>query len=70
MEQVSSTLARLRRQGGMLAVLMVDIDQFKRFNDTLGHRECDQLLRDMAGRLRACLRLSDPWPWTPTRRDG
>jgi diguanylate cyclase (GGDEF)-like protein/PAS domain S-box-containing protein len=59
-EQVSSTLARLRRQGGMLAVLMVDIDQFKRFNDTLGHGECDQLLRDMAGRLRACLRLSDP----------
>jgi diguanylate cyclase (GGDEF)-like protein len=44
----------------MLAVLMVDIDQFKRFNDTLGHAECDRLLRDMAGRLRACLRLSDP----------
>jgi diguanylate cyclase (GGDEF)-like protein/PAS domain S-box-containing protein len=59
-EQVSSTLARLQRHGGILAVLMVDIDQFKRFNDTLGHGECDQLLRDMAGRLRACLRLSDP----------
>jgi diguanylate cyclase (GGDEF)-like protein/PAS domain S-box-containing protein len=59
-EQVSSALARLQRHGGMLAVLMVDIDQFKRFNDTLGHGECDQLLRDMAGRLRACLRLSDP----------
>jgi diguanylate cyclase (GGDEF)-like protein/PAS domain S-box-containing protein len=59
-EQVSSALARLRRRGGILAVLMVDIDQFKRFNDTLGHGECDQLLREMAGRLRACLRLSDP----------
>ena len=59
-EQVASTLARLRRQGGILAVLMVDIDQFKRFNDTLGHRECDRLLCDMAGRLQAALEISDP----------
>ena len=59
-EQVSSTLSRLQRRGGMMAILMVDIDQFKRFNDTLGHGECDRLLRDMAGRLRHCLRLSDP----------
>jgi diguanylate cyclase (GGDEF)-like protein/PAS domain S-box-containing protein len=58
-EQVSSTLATLRGRDGILAILMVDIDQFKRFNDTLGHRECDRLLRELAARLRAAFGISE-----------
>jgi diguanylate cyclase (GGDEF)-like protein/PAS domain S-box-containing protein len=61
-EQVSATLARLRQGKGILAVLMVDIDQFKRFNDTLGHRECDRLIRDMGHRLRVALGIPDSLP--------
>ncbi len=56
---LAAGLARERRQDGRLAVLFLDIDQFKRFNDTLGHGECDELLRQVADRLRACLRLPD-----------
>lgn len=49
---------RSRRLQGRLAVLFVDVDHFKRFNDALGHAACDQLLRELADRLRACLKVS------------
>jgi len=42
-----------------LAVLFFDLDHFKNINDTLGHEAGDQLLQEVAARVKACLRDSD-----------
>ncbi|MEO8360818.1 MAG: EAL domain-containing protein [Vicinamibacteria bacterium] len=47
------------RYGRSLAVLFLDLDRFKQINDTLGHEAGDQLLKEVAERLTACLRGSD-----------
>jgi diguanylate cyclase (GGDEF)-like protein len=48
-----------REPDGELAVLMVDLDRFKRVNDTAGHRAGDEVLKAVAGRLRSSVRGSD-----------
>jgi diguanylate cyclase (GGDEF)-like protein len=50
---------RARRQGQDLALLLIDIDNFKRVNDTRGHLEGDRTLRDVADLLRAGVRIFD-----------
>lgn len=52
-------LDRAVRAGGHLCVLMVDVDHFKRFNDTWGHAAGDAALVVVAQRLLACVRTSD-----------
>jgi len=52
-------LARVKRDGPRGAVLMVDLDNFKRFNDTWGHHAGDQLMARIAHGLQARVRADD-----------
>jgi diguanylate cyclase (GGDEF)-like protein/PAS domain S-box-containing protein len=58
-DRLRQAISLAERQGKQLAVLFVDLDQFKRINDTLGHTMGDKLLRSVAGRLIACVRRTD-----------
>jgi diguanylate cyclase (GGDEF)-like protein len=55
-EHLSRALSRARRQESMVALLFIDLDDFKLVNDYLGHQEGDRLLREVAQRLKGCLR--------------
>ena len=58
-EYLGHAITRARRSSEKLAVLFLDIDDFKRVNDTLGHQSGDVLLQEAAERLSRCLRESD-----------
>lgn len=55
-ERLDAELARGRRYGTQVALLMLDVDDFKRFNDRYGHRAGDEVLRAVAGVIAADLR--------------
>ncbi len=59
MSRVEEELSRCRRTQTSCAVLFVDLDHFKRINDTWGHQAGDAILREAGRRLSSCLRLED-----------
>lgn len=59
MDRLNMAIAHASRTGGKLAVLFIDLDHFKRVNDTLGHQVGDQMLRAVADRLQPVLRSTD-----------
>jgi len=58
-EQLERALAQAARHGRRLSIMFVDLDNFKRVNDTLGHRAGDELLCKASARLAAALRAQD-----------
>ncbi len=65
-DRIAQAILLAQRRGTRLAVLFLDLDNFKHINDSLGHSIGDTLLQSVAGRLRACVRHSD----TVSRQGG
>lgn len=58
-EQIGPILDQATRNGYMVSIVLIDLDGFKRINDTLGHGFGDQVLIDLAALLRSQIRSSD-----------
>jgi diguanylate cyclase (GGDEF)-like protein len=56
---LSQSISEAHRYDRRLAVAFLDLDRFKQINDTLGHEAGDQLLKEVATRLKGCVRESD-----------
>ncbi len=56
---LSQSISEAQRYHRQLAVAFLDLDRFKQINDTLGHEAGDQLLQEVALRLKGCVRDSD-----------
>jgi diguanylate cyclase (GGDEF)-like protein/PAS domain S-box-containing protein len=65
-DRLAGAIASARRYRRQLAVMFLDVDQFKHINDSLGHEVGDQLLRSVAEQLTRCVRSSD----TVSRQGG
>jgi len=65
-DRIGQAIALVRRTGGKIAVLFMDLDGFKHINDSLGHSAGDKLLQCVASRLVDCVRSPD----TVSRQGG
>jgi diguanylate cyclase (GGDEF)-like protein/PAS domain S-box-containing protein len=66
LQRIKDAFARAERERRKVALLFIDLDNFKKINDTLGHRTGDEMLKKAADRIRSVLRQSD----TPARLGG
>lgn len=66
LSRIEHSMETVKREGGMLALLMLDLDRFKDVNDSFGHATGDELLQQVADRLTKRLRMVD----TLTRLGG
>lgn len=58
-ERLLHAIEHARRRNASAALMYLDLDQFKRVNDTLGHEAGDQLLKEVSQRLQECVRKED-----------
>jgi diguanylate cyclase (GGDEF)-like protein/PAS domain S-box-containing protein len=58
-DRLEQTARRTQRSNNGMAVMFIDLDDFKQVNDTYGHGVGDQLLREVGSRLQKCIRSSD-----------
>ncbi|MHB1657041.1 MAG: EAL domain-containing protein [Burkholderiales bacterium] len=65
-DRITQAISQAERRGTHLALLFLDLDNFKHINDSLGHAIGDKLLQSVARRLSACVRSSD----TVSRQGG
>jgi len=65
-DRIAQAITLAKRQGGKLAVLFLDLDNFKHINDSLGHATGDKVLKSVTQRLSDCMRSSD----TVSRQGG
>jgi diguanylate cyclase (GGDEF)-like protein len=59
-DRLESALSRVRRDGGQVATLLLDLNGFKQINDEFGHEAGDEVLRVVAQRLASCVRGTGP----------
>lgn len=59
LDRLNVSLSHARRDRHMMAVVFIDLDQFKQINDTLGHKIGDAVLVGVAERMKGCLREGD-----------
>jgi diguanylate cyclase (GGDEF)-like protein len=58
-DRLRQAMLEAGRKGHFVAVILLDLDEFKLVNDTLGHNAGDQLLTEVAARLQECVRAAD-----------
>ncbi|MCB1940406.1 MAG: GGDEF domain-containing protein, partial [Rhodocyclaceae bacterium] len=59
LESLSDAIVRARRTEVMTALLFIDLDRFKNINDSQGHHRGDEMLKEVAKRLKRCVRSTD-----------
>jgi diguanylate cyclase (GGDEF)-like protein/PAS domain S-box-containing protein len=65
-DRITQAIVNARRNSTQVAVVFLDLDQFKHINDSLGHASGDKLLQSVAARLISCVRSTD----TVSRQGG
>jgi len=58
-EILEKELGRCRRYGGRISLIMVDIDNLKKINDTYGHRAGDKVIKKVSSKIKECIRQID-----------